>query len=173
MESKRHLMTFTEPILAEQGLELVDLELQREPRGQVFRVFVDREGGVDLDALSRLSRELSDSLDAREAVAGHYTLEVSSPGINRPLRTTAHFERVVGKRVRVRRSRPVDGVRNVLGRLERVDLTGVTIASEAGETVTIPIGEIDRANYVHEFSAEDFGASSRRKSSRRNKRTKR
>lgn len=172
MEKKQQLMEIIEPVLAEQGVELVDLELQREPRGQTLRVFVDRDGGVDLDALSRLSHEISDLLDVADPVAGRFTLEVSSPGINRPLRTAAHFERVVGKRVRVRRSRPIDGVRNVAGRLERVDTDGVVIESDAGGLVPIAFAEIERAHYEHEFSPEDFGSTSRRGFSRRGKRTR-
>ncbi len=87
------MIALVEPVLAEQGLELVDVEHRPEGRGQVVRLLVDREGGVDLETLSRLSRELSVLFDVEEPVAGHYTLEVSSPGIHRPLRKPEHFVR--------------------------------------------------------------------------------
>ncbi|MGH7898692.1 MAG: ribosome maturation factor RimP, partial [Candidatus Binatia bacterium] len=106
------MLELVEPVLMERGLELVDVEQRAEGRGQVVRLLVDREGGVDLDELSRLSRELSDLLDVEEPLPGSYTLEVSSPGINRPLRKTEHFVRYIGKKVRVRSREPGGGQRN-------------------------------------------------------------
>ena len=72
-----------EPLVTDEGLEIVDIEHRRESRGWVLRLFVDREGGVSLDDLTRVSRQLGDLLDAHDLVPGAYTLELSSPGINR------------------------------------------------------------------------------------------
>src|SRR6188508_3828094 len=81
-----------EPIALELGLELVDIELRREGRGNVLRLLIDKTGGVSLDELTAVSRQVSDVLDVRDdAVPGQYTLEVSSPGINRPLTRPSHF----------------------------------------------------------------------------------
>src|SRR5882757_3531269 len=118
MEIRDKVNALVEPVLLEQGLELVDVEHRREGHGQVLRLLVDRNGetgGVDLETLSRLSRELSDLLDVEEPLAGAYTLECSSPGIHRPLRKPDHFERYLGKKVHVRSRDPLAGQRNFSG----------------------------------------------------------
>lgn len=157
MEIRERVIALVEPVLAEQGLELVDVEHRREGRGQVVRLLVDRQGGVDLDSLSRISRECSDLFDGEEAIPGSYTLEVSSPGIHRPLRTPAHFERVRGKMVRVRSHAPVDNQRNFLGVLEAVTADGVTLRVDGGREIAIEFANLEKANYEHEFTAADFG----------------
>jgi ribosome maturation factor RimP len=156
MESKQRMIELVEPVLMERGLELVDVEQRPEGRGQVVRLLVDREGGVDLEELSRLSRELSDLFDVEEPVPGAYTLEVSSPGINRPLRTPEHFVRYIGKKVRVRSHEPVAGQRNFVGTVTAVTAGGVTLRSETGSETTIFFSNLEKANYEHEFTAADF-----------------
>ena len=159
MEIRDKVIALVEPILEERGLELVDVEHRREGHGQVLRLLVDRLGEgqrVDLDALSKLSRELSDVLDVEDVVAGGYTLECSSPGIHRPLRKPEHFERYLGKKVRVRAREPIAGQRNFSGTLDAVTDGGVTVRGEGGVENTIEFGNIEKANYEHEFSAADF-----------------
>jgi len=150
-------MDIFEPILAERNLELVEVECRREPHGQVVRVLVDREGGIDLDSISDVSRELSSHLDVIDLYDGAYTLEVSSPGINRPLRTPEQFRRYVGKKVRARTAEPLDGSRNFVGRLTMVEPEAITLELCDGVEMTIPLSRLERANYEHEFSAADFG----------------
>jgi ribosome maturation factor RimP len=150
-------MELVEPILADHGLELVDAEWRREAHGQVVRLFVDREGGIDLEALSALSRELSDHLDAIDFIEGAYTLEVSSPGINRPLRKPEHFRGYVGQKVRVRTVEPIRGQRNFLGRLRHVTPESIVLEGPDGAEIAVSFSDIERANYEHEFSAADFG----------------
>ena len=160
MEIRDKVIALVEPIIAEQGLELVDVEHRREGHGQVLRLLIDRdrEGDrVDLEALSRLARELSDLLDVEDLVAGHYTLECSSPGIHRPLRKPEHFERYLGKKVRVRSRDPIAGQRNFCGTLDAVTEVGVTLRCEGGVESFIEFANIEKANYEHEFSAADFG----------------
>jgi ribosome maturation factor RimP len=156
MEIRNKVITLVEPVLAEQGLELVDVEHRREGHGQVLRLLVDRQGGVDLDTLSRLSRELSVLLDVEEPVPGRYTLEVSSPGIHRPLRRPEHFIPYLGKRVRIRSHLPLDGQRNFCGTLATVTGGGVTLQLDAGAQTYFEFSNIEKANYEHEFSAADF-----------------
>jgi ribosome maturation factor RimP len=156
MESRDKVIRLAEPILAEQGLELVDVELRREGRGLTLRVLADREGGVDLESLSRLSRELSVLFDVEEPIPGPYTLEVSSPGIDRPLRRPDHFVRFLGKRVRLRSHVPLDGQRNFSGTLATVTAGGVTLRSESGAETYIEFSNVEKANYEHEFSPADF-----------------
>jgi ribosome maturation factor RimP len=157
MEIRNKVIALVEPVLAEQGLELVDVEHRREGHGQVVRLLVDRQGGVDLDTLSRLSRELSVLLDVEEPVPGPYTLEVSSPGMHRPLRNPAHFVPYLGKRVRIRSRVPLDGQRNFCGTLATVTGGGVTLQLDGGANTYIEFSNIEKANYEHEFSAADFG----------------
>jgi len=156
MENRDKVIALAEPILAEQGLELVDVELRREGRGQMLRVLVDREGGVDLEGLSCVSRELSVLLDVEEPVAGPYTLEVSSPGINRPLRKLEHFLRYVGKKIRLRSHVPVNGQRNFSGTLVTASAGGVTVRCESGIETYVEFSNVEKANYEHEYSPADF-----------------
>ena len=121
------------------GLELVDVE----HTGALLRVTVDRPGGVDLDAISEASGLVSEALDRTDVVPGRYVLEVSSPGVERPLRTPAHFHRFVGTRVSVLTRPDTEGERRVEGELEAADDEGVVVA---GRRLAYP--EIERARTV-------------------------
>ncbi len=90
-----------EPLLEREGVELVDLELKGPPGRQILRIFIDEEGGITIDRCTEISRKLSDLLDRKDPIPGRYTLEVSSPGIDRPLRQPRDFRRNVGRTVRV------------------------------------------------------------------------
>ncbi|HEX2040602.1 MAG TPA: ribosome maturation factor RimP [Acidimicrobiales bacterium] len=128
------------PVLEADGLELFDVEL----RGGTLRVSVDRPGGVDMETLSAASERVSVLLDAHDPVPGdRYTLEVSSPGVERPLRTPSHFRRFVGTTVAVRTHPGVEGERRVEGVLEDVDDHGITVA---GRSLTYE--QIERARTV-------------------------
>src|SRR5262249_39803889 len=123
-----------EPVVIQEGLEVVDVEFRRESRGMVLRLYLDRSGGggVNLDDLARVSRQVGDLLDVHDAVPGTYMLEVSSPGINRRLRRPDHFRRYIGKKVRVRTATPHGGRRMFVGVLEAVDAEGVQLSEPAG-----------------------------------------
>jgi len=138
-----------DPLVTDEGLEMVDVEFRRESRGMILRVFLDRDGGVNLDDLTRVSRQLGDLLDVHNAVPGQYTLELSSPGINRRLRRPEHFARYLGKTVRVRTSVPIEGRRNFLGALAAVDAEAIRVRDADGE-YRIPFPEIAQANYEPE-----------------------
>lgn len=139
-----------EPLVTDEGLEIVDIEYRREPRGMMLRLFVDREGGVSLDDLTRVSRQLGDLLDAHDVVSGSYTLEMSSPGINRRLRRPEHFSRYIGEKVRVKLAVPRDGRRVFVGKLESVEDNGISVADQTGVHV-IGFSEIAQANYEAEL----------------------
>jgi ribosome maturation factor RimP len=141
------------PLAQAEGMEIIDIELRHEGSraGRILRVYLDKEGGPNVDDLSRVSRQLSDVLDQHDAVSGAYTLEVSSPGINRPLRRPEHFARFIGKRVRVRTRDMVNGRRSFLGILQAVN--GDTIGlSQDGVEVQIPFSAIEKSNYEHDWS---------------------
>lgn len=121
----------------------------------VLRLFLDREGGVTLDDLARVSRQLGDLLDVHDAIPGTYMLEVSSPGINKRLRRADHFNRYVGNKVRVRTVVPLDGRRVFLGTLSAVEGEGITIRDEGGAHF-IRFVEIAQANYEADLLAADL-----------------
>ena len=146
-----------EPLITDQGMEIVDIDYRREGRGHVLRFYLDREvGGVTVEELAKLSRRLGDVVDVHDLVPSRYTLEVSSPGINRRLRQPAHFRRYIGKRVRVRTLELRDGRRSFVGTLRAVEDRGIVI--EAGEAdLFVPFDDIAQANYEHEFAAVPSG----------------
>jgi len=153
------LWNLVDPLIVEEGLELVEIELRREPRvGRVLRIYLDKgdtldtEEGPDIAALSRVSRQLSDLLDIYDVVQGAYTLEVSSPGVDRPLRKPEHFARYIGKRVRVRTAQMLYGRKKFSGVLHDTTDEGVTVFQD-GREVFIPFQLIRRANYSHDWAA--------------------
>ncbi len=137
------------PLLDAVGLELVDLEL----RPGLVRVVVDREGGVDLDSLAEANRVVSRALDELDPMPGRYTLEVSSPGVERRLSTPAQFARAVGEVVSVRTLPETGEVRRLQGRLVSVEGGRVSIepADAPGTKVEIPLDGIERARTVFEW----------------------
>jgi len=151
-ETIRRIWAQVEPIAAEDGLEVVDIEFHREGHGNTLRVYLDQAGGgrIDLDALTRVSRQLGDLLDVYDFIPGPYNLEVSSPGVNRRLRVPEQFRRYIGQRVRVRTSEPIDGRRTFLGTLRAVPPEGVVVAANGREDF-VPFDNIAQANYEYDF----------------------
>lgn len=112
------------PLAEERGLDLYDVEQHQSG----LRVLVDRPGGIDIDAIAELSRAVSRALDEADPVAGKYTLEVSSPGLERPLRRPDHFAGAVGEQVSVKTVPGTEGDRRVTGELLAADDEGITVA---------------------------------------------
>ncbi len=142
------------PIAEDLGLRLVDVEFLPAGKRSVLRIFLDREGGVGLDELARASHEIEAVLDVQDAVPGAYSLECSSPGINRRLKGRADFEAHVGQRVRLRTWEALEGARNFLGELESVGAETIVLQPEGAGAVQIPLAAIEKANYEHDFDAE-------------------
>ncbi|OEU58105.1 MAG: ribosome maturation factor [Desulfuromonadales bacterium C00003096] len=148
-----------EPVLAEKGFELVLLEYRREERDMVLRLFVDKEGGVNLDDCAEVSREVSVLLEVEDPIVSAYRLEVSSPGIDRPLTRPADYERFRMRLARIKMSGKCDpdqrgqqrktfvgkllGLRDGLVLLEQMD--------KKGGIVELPLCDIERANLEIEF----------------------
>lgn len=143
------------PLLEAEGLELVDVEL----RGGTLRVSIDRPGGIDLHAVGVASEQVSALLDRHDPVPGdRYTLEVSSPGVERPLRTPEHFRRFVGTTVAVRTRPGIEGDRRIQGLLDAADDDGVTVAGRV-----LAYEEIERARTVFEWGSAPKPTSTPRK----------
>ncbi len=142
-----------EPLALAAGLEVVDVQYRPEGGRQVLRLLIDRpEGGVTLDQLSAVSRELGDVLDAHDAVPGRYQLECSSPGVNRPLVRPAHWARAVGQRVRVRTRTPIDGRRQFHGTLDAATDDSAVVQDPDAGRVEIPLADVEKANTECDFS---------------------
>ena len=146
VKSTNDLVDALSPLLETQGLDLVDVVL----KGGELEVFVDREGGVDLEALSAATRAVSNALDEIDPIPGRYTLTVSSPGLERRLRTPAHFARAIGETVTLRTHAGTDDVRRVTGKLEAADDTGCTLVGPEipDGSLRIAYDEIERARTV-------------------------
>lgn len=139
-----------DPLIQEEGLELVDIEYRREGRGKVLRIYIDKEGGVTIGDCTKISRELGVLLDIHDVVPGPYTLEVSSPGLNRALRKPRDFERFKGRKVRIKTRSSIEGRVFFIGRL--LDFTdNVASVDVDGRTYLIPYEEIERANLELDF----------------------
>jgi ribosome maturation factor RimP len=141
-----------EPIVAAQDLELFDLEQV----GGVLRVTIDRPGGVDMAAIASTTRALSRALDEHDPIAGHYTLEVSSPGLERPLRTPAHFAWAVGKAVSIKTVPDHPAGRRLAGTVAAAQGDTVTIAladpgAQGDTSVTLELGDIEKARTTFEW----------------------
>jgi len=145
---ERDVEALVAPVVEAAGLEVWEISFGREQGRRILRVTVDRDGGVDLDTIAELSERLSRRLDL-EGFAGDsaYLLEVSSPGLERPLRSPRHFERSVGQQVKVKTVEPVRGRRVHEGALVSVDAEAIVIASEGGE-LRVPYADIASARTV-------------------------
>ncbi|MFD1360371.1 ribosome maturation factor RimP [Lentibacillus salinarum] len=106
-----------EPILQERGLELVDVEYVKEGKSWFLRVYIDKEGGVDIDECGIVSEQLGDKLDQEDLIEGAYFLEVSSPGVERPLKSKQDFTDHVGSNIYVKLYEPIDGDKEYEGTL--------------------------------------------------------
>lgn len=147
-----------DPLLADAGLDLYDLELA----GGVLRVLVDKAGGADIDAVAKLARKISNALDEHDPIAGNYTLEVSTPGLERPLRTPAHFRTAVGSEVKVKTNPGVEGERRLEGTVTAAGDDDVTVTAADGTARTLRYDDIERARTVFVWGPSD----NRKKASR-------
>jgi ribosome maturation factor RimP len=137
-----------EPLCRAEGLELVYTEYRRESSGRVLRLYIDKSGGISLDDCTRISRQLSDILDVNLETPGPYSLEVSSPGTDRPLGKPEDFERFKGQTARIRTMQPINGRKNFKGLLKGITAKGVWLACDHGEAV-IPLERISIARLVN------------------------
>jgi ribosome maturation factor RimP len=134
-----------DPILTSDGMELVEVEYRREGRGWVLRLYIDKEGGVTVDDCGHISQEVGRSLDVEDFILTPYTLEVSSPGLTRPLRNEKDFLRYSNRLIKVKTFGPIENRRQFKGRLLGISENRIQIQVD-GEVFQIPLADIARAN---------------------------
>ncbi len=139
-----------QPVLEELELELVGVQYRREQSGWVLRLFIDRQEGITLEDCAVVSRELSQLLDIEDFMDQAYSLEVSSPGLNRALRSMADFQRFVGRKAKVKTIEPIAGEHVFVGKINQTE--GESIVLEVGRReVVIPFSQVAKARLEVEF----------------------
>lgn len=148
MKARDGLVELLDPVVQGMGYELVGVEFDGHQR--TLRVYIDRPEGITLDDCSAVSYQLSGVLDVEDPIPGRYQLEVSSPGMDRPLFTRAHFERFAGEVVRLQLNRPLDGRRRFKARLQGVEGDEILLQDE-DKLIRIPYESIEKARLVPAF----------------------
>jgi ribosome maturation factor RimP len=139
------IRAMVDPILLDEGMELVDIEYRRESKGWVLRLTLEKEGGVTLDDCTRVSQEVGRSLDVEDFIQTPYTLEVSSPGLTRPLKTEKDFMKYRHRFIKVKTVDPIENRRQFKGKLLGVSENRIEIEVEGG-VFQIPLSNVAKAN---------------------------
>lgn len=145
--TKDELLTLLDPSIEHMGYELADLELKIGGKDGLVRVFIDGPEGIGLQDCEKVSRQVSALLDVEDPLSGHYTLEVSSPGLDRKLTKPAHFQRFMGEDVRVKLRFSLEGRRNFRGALRAADDDQIEVEVD-GQSHCLPIATIESARLV-------------------------
>lgn len=144
------VMNLIEPVLANEGLELVDVEYKKEGKNWILRVFIDKEGGITVADCQKTSHLTGDLIDIEETITVPYTLEVSSPGLDRTLKREKDFLRFKGKQIRLHSIAPIDGRRKFTGTL--TDFRDQTVFMDVdGKPFEVPLRQVAKANLVIEI----------------------
>lgn len=145
-----NVQAIVEPVVSSLGYELVGVEYLVQNRNGLLRVYIDSENGITLDDCQRVSHQLSGVLDVEDVIKGQYQLEVSSPGLDRPLFTAEHFERFTGRMAKIKLAVPIDGRRKFRGTLKGMKDDQVVLEVDDEET-SLPLSAIDKANLIPEI----------------------
>lgn len=138
------------PILEENGFEFVDVEYVKEGQDHYLRAYIDKEGGININDCEKVSRALEEKLDSEDFIKDAYILEVSSPGLTRPLKKDRDYKRNMGKCIEIRLYRPIEKCREFIGILKSYDGNSVTIETEDKE-ITFKKSEISLIRQYFEF----------------------
>ena len=132
------------------GYEFVGCELRRQSHGSLLRIYIDNEDGITLADCTKVSHQVSAMLDVDDPISGRYNLEISSPGLNRPLFGIKQYQKFIGKQVKIKVHNPINHQRNFVGMLEQVNETNVHLLVDA-EKVVLPFSEIEKARVIADF----------------------
>lgn len=144
------LTSLLEPVVNDMNMELVELQYRREASGWVLRLIIDKEQGISLDDCADVSREVGRILEVEDPIEHAYRLEVSSPGLDRPLKKESDFDRFKGRQAKIKLLEPLDGQRVFVGRIEGLHDAAVWLATEKG-TTRLPLNKIAKARLEVEF----------------------
>lgn len=147
---QQKLIDLVDPVAESLGCELWGIEYFTQGRRSLLRIYIDKPDGIALEDCERVSRQVSSVLDVEDPISGEYTLEVSSPGMDRPLFKLAHYEQSVGERVQVKLRAPFEGRRKFTGLLKGVENEEVILEVDNEEYV-LPYEAIDKANVIPQF----------------------
>lgn len=142
---EERIRALAEPVLGSFGIELVDVVYTTEHGRRVLRVFIDKPGGITLDDCSEASRELGTVLDVEDPIPQSYMLEVSSPGLDRPLKREDDFRRFLGRKAKIKSKEALEGRRNFTATIDSVEAGKVHVTDFDGKKFEIAISNIDRA----------------------------
>ncbi len=152
-----HLWAMFEPVINGMGFDLIEIEHFPNPKHGVLRLYIDRPvdadsevNGVVIEDCSAVSRQISALIDVEDPISGKFNLEVSSPGLDRPLRRLQDFQRFTGALVKLKTVMPMDGQRNFKGRLLEANEQSVVIETD-DEEISLPMSAIDKARIVPEY----------------------
>lgn len=150
---QERLEQLLEPVIGSLGYELLLLEYSPSPKNAMLRLYIDAPAGITLEDCERVSKEVAGVMDVEDPIRSAYRLEVSSPGLDRPLVKPAHFQRFVGQQAKVQLMAPLNGRRRFIGAIVSADADVVRIETEEG-VAEIPLAEIDRARLVPDYDQE-------------------
>jgi len=142
------LVKLLEPVILAMGYEMWGIEHVPEGKGSRLRIYIDSESGITLSDCERVSKQVTGVLDVNDPVKGAYNLEISSPGLDRPLFKLEQFERFIGHKVRIRLGKVFEDRKNISGRIIEINDTGITVQTEES-SYTIPADIIDKAHLEH------------------------
>jgi len=150
-KASQQLHDIIEPAVTALGYELVGVEHLAQGRHSLLRVYIDSAAGINVDDCAKVSHQVSAVLDVEDPIHGHYTLEVSSPGLDRPLFTAEHYRRFVGNEIQVRLHAPLQGRRKFKGILREISDDDVVVLEVEGSEYRLPLGDIEKAQLVPQW----------------------
>jgi ribosome maturation factor RimP len=150
MNSTKKIEDIITPIVVEESCELLDITIIKQAGQQIVRVFIDKPKGVLMEDCVRVSRAIGHILEVEDPIEGRYNLEVSSPGLNRPLRTKEHFIHVVGKKVDVQTTEKIDGRKRYRGVLTNIDGDNLIIQID-NINFSVPLNKLAKAHLEYDF----------------------
>jgi ribosome maturation factor RimP len=152
------ITVLAEQVAASMGLEVVLVEIKGEGNGSIVRTYIDQPSGITLDDCERFSKRFSVLLDVEDWIPFRYVMEVSSPGINRPLVKEADYHRFCGKNAKVRTRLPIEGQRSFRGKLAEVNEGRLTLEVAQEKRVVIALTDIEKASLIADLSMKPQGS---------------
>lgn len=148
---EEELIALIEPVVSSEGLELWDLTFRREAQGWILRVLMEKEGGVAHEDCELIGRQLSDLLDVEDLIDRPYHLEVSSPGLDRPLKKESHFQHFIGHEAKINTTISLEGQRHFTGKILEVKDHNIILEDRTQGKAEIPWEYIEKANLLPDY----------------------